>query len=103
MRTGDEVTDDPSDYLPRRSNYNHSHIYPQLDKELVSSSRKTDTARKSSKNIQINKLYHGSQTDINAGRTSDANAESNVKKTKDGLEMEHKVLLNIASTSKLEE
>ena len=51
MRTGDDVTDDPSDYLPRRSTYNHSHIYPQIDKEMASSSKKTDTMRKSSNNI----------------------------------------------------
>ena len=66
MRTRDDVTDDPADYLPRRSAYNHSHIYPQADKELSSK----QSAKQASKNIKISKLYHGSQTDINAGRVA---------------------------------
>ena len=66
MRTREDVTDDPADYLPRRSAYDHSHIYPQLDKE-PGSKRSED---KTSKNIKISKLYHGSQTDINAGRAA---------------------------------
>ena len=45
----------------------------------------------SEKNIKISKLYHGSTTDINVGR---AHGED-----KPELEMDHKELINIASTS----
>lgn len=48
VRTRDHVTDDPANYLPRTSQYSHSHIFPELSKEVLSKQTTTEGSKKRS-------------------------------------------------------